>query len=182
MPFVLAARCPDRLFIGLDASAAALRERSGRAFRSRTPNLLYVRAAVEALPPELAGVADRLTVVLPWGSLLAAVARPVPGVLEGLGGLCRPGAALTVVFAIDAARDAAEASRLDLPPIDHAYLEGPLAASYAASGFTVRSVRPLSPPGLARWPSTWAQRLAHGRGRAVFELEALKTPATARRT
>jgi 16S rRNA (adenine(1408)-N(1))-methyltransferase len=182
VPFVLAARCPERLFIGLDANAAALRERSVRAFRSRTPNLLYVRAAVEALPAELSGVADRVTVVLPWGSLLAAVARPVPGVLAGLCGLCRPGATLTVVFGVDAARDGGEAARLDLPPIDQAYLQGPLAAAYAAAGFTVRSVRPLSPDGLARWPSTWAQRLAHGRERSVFEVEALTTPATARRT
>ena len=69
LPAVLAREAPERLFVGVDASAAGMRERSGRACRSHVPNLLFVRAAVEALPPELTGIADDVTVVLPWGSL-----------------------------------------------------------------------------------------------------------------
>jgi hypothetical protein len=172
LPCTLAARDTDRLFIGVDANAAALRELSGRAFRARTPNLLYVRAAVEAPPPELSGVADRVTVVLPWGSLLAAVARPSPEALLRIRGLCRPGAALTLVLGVDAARDRAEAIRLGLPALDEAHLRGPLSAAYAAAGFAVESVAPLASSQLARWPSTWARRLAHGHARPVFQIEA----------
>lgn len=131
-----------------------------------------MRAAVEDLPPELSGVADRVTVVLPWGSLLAAVARPSPAALRGIRGLCQPGAALTLVLGIDSARDLAEAARLGLPSLDAAYLEGPLRAAYAAAGFTVESVRPLMPDGLAQWSSTWAKRLGHGHARTVFRIEA----------
>jgi 16S rRNA (adenine(1408)-N(1))-methyltransferase len=131
-----------------------------------------VRAAVEALPPELAGVADRVTVVLPWGSLLAAVARPLPDALRAIRGLCQAGATLTVVLGIDATRDGTEAARLGLPALDARHLEGPLAAAYADAGFTVECVRPLTPEPLARWPSTWARRLAYGQLRAVFQLDA----------
>jgi hypothetical protein len=116
--------------------------------------------------------------VLPWGSLLAAVARPSPAVLNAIRGLCQPGAVLTIVLGIDAARDQAEAARLGLPPLEAAYLEGPLAAAYAVAGFAVASVRPLPPDELARWPSTWAGRLAHGHVRSVFQVEARAvTPA-----
>jgi 16S rRNA (adenine(1408)-N(1))-methyltransferase len=131
-----------------------------------------VRAAVEALPPELSGAADRVTVVLPWGSLLAAVARPVRPALQAIRGLCRPGAVLTVVLGVDPDRDRAEAARLDLPPLDAAHFEGPLPADYAAGGFRVARVSSITPDQLARWPSTWAKRLAHGRLRSVFEIEA----------
>ena len=92
----------------MDANAAALRQRSGRAARARRPNVLYVRAAVVVLPPELMGAADRVTVVLPWGSLLAAVARPCVPVMQGIRGLCQPGAGLTVVVGIDPTRDGGE--------------------------------------------------------------------------
>ena len=160
------------MFIGVDANAAALRELSGRAARDGPSNTLYVRAAVEALPHELAGVADRITIVLPWGSLLAAVARPQVPWLRGIRALGRPQARLTVVMGIDPIRDRAEADRLGLPALEAAHLDGPLRAGYAEAGFTVRSVRPVAPAQLAEWPSTWAKKLAHGHARSVFRIEA----------
>jgi hypothetical protein len=131
-----------------------------------------VRAAVEALPSELAGVADRVTIVLPWGSLLAAVARPVPEALAAIRALCQPGASLTLALGVDASRDGAEAARLGLPALDAAHLEGPLAGAYGAAGFVVRRVRVLTAEQLASWPSTWARRLAFGASRRVFQVEA----------
>ena len=156
----------------MDANVAALRELSGRAARDGPSNALYVRAPVEDLPCELAGVADRVTVVLPWGSLLAAVARPFLPCLRSIRGLCQPQARLTVVLGIDPVRDQAEAHRLGLPALDAAHLEGPLRAGYAEAGFALRSVSPLAPAPLAEWPSTWARKLAHGHARSVFRIDA----------
>lgn len=181
LPYVMARKAPQRLFIGVDANAAALRETSGRAFRAGARNLLYVRAAVEDLPAELAGAADRVTVVLPWGSLLAAVALPTASALAGIRGLCQPDARLCVVLGIDPERDRAECVRLGLPTLDAAYLKGPLAAAYATVGFRVTSVRSLAAERLAQWPSTWARRLAHGRARPVLQIEAVATPPPTRR-
>ena len=156
----------------MDANAAALRERSGRAARARQGNVLYVRAAIENPPPELTGVADRITVILPWGSLLTAVAHPASPLLRCVHGLAQPGARLTVVLALDPQRDRTELRRLELPTLDAAFLEGPLARAYAAAGFGVTSVRPLTPAQLAAWPSTWARRLAHGQERSAFRIDA----------
>jgi 16S rRNA (adenine(1408)-N(1))-methyltransferase len=172
LPFTLARREPDRLFVGLDASAAGLREYSSRAARAGLQNVLYVRAAVESLPRELEGIADRLTIVLPWGSLLAAVARPSLPLLQKIAALCRPGAALTVVLGVDPSRDASEAARLGLPALDRAHLHGPLTAAYAAAGMKITASRALAPHELAAWPSTWAKTLAHGRPRPVFQIDA----------
>ena len=60
-PYVLAAAAadPDRLIIGVDANSAAMAWASRRAVAKPTrgglPNARFVVAAVEALPPELAG-------------------------------------------------------------------------------------------------------------------------------
>jgi 16S rRNA (adenine(1408)-N(1))-methyltransferase len=156
----------------VDACAAALRGRSARAARVRQGNVLYVRAAVEDLPPELTGLADRVTVVLPWGSLLVAMAGPSSPVLPRVRGLCQPGARLTVVLGIDHARDRTECLRLGLPAIDLAHLHGPLAEAYAAAGFERVSARALTATELARWPSTWARRLGRDPARTLFQLDA----------
>ena len=113
-----------------------------------------------------------MSVVLPWGSLLAAMARPVPGVLEGIRRLCQPGARLTLVLAMDPSRDRSEAERLALPVLDQSHFDGPFAEAYAATGFAIERVRPASVADLGRWPSTWARRLAHAHPRAVFQAEA----------
>jgi 16S rRNA (adenine(1408)-N(1))-methyltransferase len=172
LPYTRAREAPDRLFVGVDADAAGLRVFSRRALRAGLPNVAYVRAALEALPRELAGTADGITVLLPWGSLLAAVARPNVEALGRIRGLCRPGAALTVVVAVDPVRDRAEAARLGLAGLGEALVNGALVAGYASAGFVVDTVRPLSLAELARWPSTWARRLAHGRPRPVQHIEA----------
>jgi 16S rRNA (adenine(1408)-N(1))-methyltransferase len=131
---------------------------------------------VEALPPELTGVADHITVVLPWGSLLAAVARPIVPILGSVRALCGRDARLTVVLGVDPSRDQAEACRLDLPILDAPYFEHELARGYAAAGFAVRSVHPLAAEELARWPSSWAKRLAFGQPRPIFQIEARCAP------
>ncbi len=116
-------------------------------------------------------MADRNTIVLPWGSLLPAAMRPTVEVLRSVRGLCRRNAILTVVASVDPERDGAELRRLGMPEPD-GDLRSALEPGYATAGFEIRSVRSLDPQQLAHWPSTWARRLAHGRPRATFEIEA----------
>ena len=158
---------------------ASLRRASGRAARAGTTNLLYVRAAVEAPPPELAGVADRITAILPWGSLLATLVRPVVPMLRNVRSMCQPGASLTVVFSLDPDRDRGEARRLELPKFGLKHFDARLADGYAAAGFAVTSIRAVPAVDLGRWPSGWARRLAFGRPRPVFQLEARCREASA---
>ena len=170
LPHTLGRLSPERLFVGVDANVAGLRQRSGRPARERLTNVIYVRASVEVLPRELAGVADRVTVVLPWGSLLGAVIRPSVPALAGIRALCQPEVTVCVVVSV-AGRDLGEADRLGVPPLDGRHLDD-LAAGYAAAGFTVTSVRRLDFDQLAAWPSTWARRLAYGQPRPVIQLDA----------
>jgi 16S rRNA (adenine(1408)-N(1))-methyltransferase len=158
--------------VGVDAVAAGLRLASTRAERLRLPNLLFVRAAVEDLPPALAGLAQRVSVILPWGSLLAACARPIPALLANIRRVCAAGASLSVVLAVDPDRDRAELARLGVPVLDEAHLGGALVSGYAAAGFERISVRVLPAGSVAKWPSAWARRLAFGQTRRVVQIDA----------
>lgn len=151
---------PSRLFIAVDANADGLREGSAKALRrDGAPNALFVRAAVEALPPELAGLADRVTVTLPWGSLLRAVVLPDLALLAGICGLLQPGGRLDVVYAIDPERDAAALRVLGLDPACSGPQEA-TCAGYADAGLRVDRVSELAREEIAALGTTWARKLA----------------------
>jgi hypothetical protein len=120
-------------------------------------------------------VADRVTIILPWGSLLAAVIAPSLPVLRAVRALCVRQGLLTVVLGSDPIRDRAEAERLGLPVLPLPMRQDDLPAGWAAAGFALGDVREIDPADLAAWPSTWAKRLAHGLRRRFWRLDARAT-------
>jgi len=169
---------PDRFYIGIDAQSSALEKISEKIHRKPAkgglPNVLFIQAAVEALPPELDGVADEIHVHFPWGSLLRAVAIGDEVALGNLRRICAPGAWLEVVIALDPERDRAEIERLGLSPLSLEFLETTLIPRYQAAGFEVVEYGSLPP---SEWPqlhTSWAQRL---RGNAERPLSFLITRA-----
>ena len=174
-----AAAEPDCAVIGVDAAVEALRETSrklaAKPARGGLPNALCGRLALADAPGELAGLADRLTVLLPWGELLAAVARPDFGGLERLRGLCREGAELRVVFGHGPQVDAAAVRDLALPELSDTGL-ATLEARYREAQFEVRA-RWMPLEEVRALPTTWAKRLAFsGHARTFVEVRALATP------
>jgi len=162
---------PRRLHVGVDTNADGLREASRRAGRKPqrggAPNALFVRAAADTLPEELAGLTSMVTVLLPWGSLLEAVARPTPAILCGLRALLAPGGRLLVVLGYDARSD----SLTGLAPLSRERLEGEVLPRYRDAGFdagassmTIAELRALG--------TTWASRLAFGKERPFWRIEA----------
>jgi len=165
---------PDRFYIGIDAQASALEKVSEKIHRKPAkgglPNVLFIQAAVEALPPELDGVADEVHVHFPWGSLLGAVATGDEAVLGNLRRICAPEAWLEVVIALDAERDHAEIERLGLTSLSLGFLETTLIPLYQAAGFDVVEYGALPP---SQWPllhTSWAQRLQGNAGRSLIFL------------
>jgi 16S rRNA (adenine(1408)-N(1))-methyltransferase len=175
--FVLAAARaqPDRLVIGVDASAAAMATASRRAAarpgRGGLPNALFVVAAVEALPSALAGVADLVTVHLPWGSLLRGLLGADPAVMTGLTGSMRPGATLAMLLS-STARDRGAG----VAPIQEASLPA-VTEAYRRYGLTVTEAREATAADVAAAHSTWGRRLGAGVRRPAWRLRARLDPA-----
>lgn len=146
----VAATCPTTFAIGVDACRENLRAASRRA----PDNALYLIANALALPDGLDGLATRLTVNFPWGSLLAALLAGDPALVERLAGLARPGALVEVRLNAGALAEAGW-------PL----VEGGRRVRQALQmgGFTVRPAVELGPHELRACPTTWARRLAFGR-------------------
>lgn len=131
--------------------------------RGGLPNALFVRAAVERLPPELTGV-SALQVVMPWGSLLHTVLGGDPQALAGLAAACRPGASFLIALNLHAWRPPVP-DVADLPEPDPAWAHETLATAYAAAGLRLGQVRHLTGHEVADLHSSWARRLAASRQR-----------------
>jgi 16S rRNA (adenine(1408)-N(1))-methyltransferase len=158
---------PGAFFIGLDADADSMRDASARAVRQPTrggvANIAFVAAGADELPGALAAVADEVTVVLPWGSLLRAVLA-ADSAVGGLVALLRPGGKLELLLSV-AQSDVA----VGAPPFD-ADQAAALAAEYERLGLARLEVRLADEADVERLGSSWGRRLGIPRRRQAWLL------------
>ena len=159
-----AAAEPRSLVIGTDADAASMAEASRRAARpvrkGGSPNAIFVVAAAEAPPAELAGRAALVTIILPWGSLLRGVLGTDPAVLDGIVELIAPGGQVEIVLA------PSDRDLLGWP--DDASLEASVGEAWGGRGMSLCAVERMDVPAVAALPSTWARRLGRAGWRLVL--------------
>jgi len=158
-----AAADPRTLVIGLDADAASMAEASRRAARAATKrgltNALFLVAAAEAPPPELANLADRITIHFPWGSLLRGCLGLAPAAAAGIAVLANRRATIELLLA-PAARDGLEGI-----PTEPAAIVDAVRSTFAPFGFELVAGRVATDAEIAASRSTWARRLLAGNGR-----------------
>lgn len=130
---------------------------------------MFVAAAAEALPPELDGLADLVTVHFPWGSLLRGLLGAEPSVLEGVARVMRPGARLDLLVSVTERDRGADAGPLDEDTL------AALAPAYARHGLVLGRPRQATAGEVAATHSTWAKRLGAGAGRPAWLLHARRS-------
>jgi 16S rRNA (adenine(1408)-N(1))-methyltransferase len=171
---------PTTFYLGIDANARPLEKISEKIFRRHQkgglPNALFVRAAMESLPSELDGVANRVHVQFPWGSLLRAVARGERELLGCLRRICVPGARLEILIALDPERDWTEMQRLGLRPLSAEYIGSVLRPRYRDCGFEILESRSLPLSAIDNPRTTWAKRLSSSTARTVWLIAAQAIP------
>jgi len=146
----IARQCPASFAIGVDACRENLRGVS----RNPPRNALFVIANALALPHALRGLATRVTINFPWGSLLAALLNGDPAFFRGLAVLTQPGATLEVRLNQGALAEAGYALEEGAMQVRRMLREG---------GFDNKQSAMLDAGALRMYPTTWARRLAHGR-------------------
>lgn len=167
--FVLhAARGQARQFaLGVDACRENLRAAS----RTAPANALFVIANACALPDELYGLATRVTVNFPWGSLRDGLLTAEPALMEGLRAVMRPGAQIEVRLNASAL---AEAGHTLISGGEQVY------ETLQQAGFRASRPLRLAAGDLRAFPTTWAKRLAFGRAPEAVLIRAVRPPAAAR--
>lgn len=147
---------PDRLAIGVDACRENLIEQSRRA----PENAIFLVANALSLPAELAGIATRLTINFPWGSLLAGLLDDL-AFCERLASLAQPGATLELVVNGGALGEAGWALEAGAERIRD---------TLRTAGFALRPPLAWGVSELRACPTSWAHRLAFGRDPRAIQL------------
>jgi 16S rRNA (adenine(1408)-N(1))-methyltransferase len=151
---------PATLAIGLDANAASMAESSRRASRAAAkgglPNAIFLLAAAEAIPSELHGIADLVTVRFPWGSLLRGCLGRDERVAAGIVWLLAPGGELELLLA------PAERDGLEGLATEPGAIEAAAADTFARFGLVLVEAREASIDEVRASRSTWARRLLAG--------------------
>jgi 16S rRNA (adenine(1408)-N(1))-methyltransferase len=145
--------------------AEASRRAARPAARGGLPNAMFVVAAAEFPPIDLQGVADELTIILPWGSLLRGALALDPAAAAGIASLVRPGARVRVHLSIT------ERDGLDIASLDEAAAVAGLRDRWAGHGLRLDAVRPATLAELQATGSTWARRLRAGEDRPAWRLD-----------
>jgi len=152
--------------IGVDANPPLMREVSQRASRKPArggvPNALFGRLSLEDAPGDLLGLADVLTVLFPWGSLLRAVAAPNAG-LRKLAAIGKRGGRVHFLYGYGSRESAA----LGLPELGGSHLLSHLKNAYAAAALQVEA-RYAAREDVALVESTWAKKLAFSPSARAF--------------
>lgn len=172
---------PDCFVIGIDAAAdsmaKAARSAGANPKKGGLPNALFVRGGAEALPGPFEGLADRLCVQYPWGSLMRLVAQPDPAGLAGLRAVCRRDATLSILLNQSVFEDPDYLQRLGMIDIGDPATDPDLPARYAAAGFTLTNRQRIEGDPPVR--TAWGRHLVRGSARATLMLEARAVDASA---
>lgn len=133
------------------------RRASGRPSRRGCANITFVATGVEHVPSAFDGLADRVIVHFPWGSLLRGALGLDISVASAIARLVAPDGHVDIVLSI-VDRDRVVVGRDTFGPADVARI----ATVYADLGLDLTEARRLTPDEVRATGSTWARRLRAG--------------------
>ena len=129
---------------------------------------MFGALSLENAPGELAELVDELTVLLPWGSLLRAVAQPDAAHLARLLAMLRPASG---TFRFVFGYGAIDARAAALPSLEDASSRAALAALYQGVVGGPARIRALDLAEVRALRTTWASKLAFaGHARRFVEI------------
>ncbi len=177
--FVYEAALKDQstLFIGVDPVEKQLREYSVKSVRKKLSNVLFLTSSLENLPINLTEIADKVSVILPWGTLLGQIVNPSPEGVTKLTGLLKTGGELEIVLGYSPELEPSESDRLDLPNLSQEYVENVVVKAFEtlSGGMELNTLELFPKEKLTDIGSNWAKKLAFGRPRQIYRLKLIKT-------
>jgi 16S rRNA (adenine(1408)-N(1))-methyltransferase len=164
---------PSQLWIGLDPvaenMAKAARTAAADPRKGGLVNAVFLRGAAEQLPGPLAGIADRISINYPWGSLLRTLVLPDLGTLKQIVACGKPGTEISIYLNYSIFEDRSYLQRLGLADVPDPATGTQISDGYVAVGCAAPNQRLFTgdPP----FRSQWGRQLVRGSGRKSLLLE-----------
>lgn len=161
---------PTTLYIGIDPAEKQLEIYSKKSLKGKVDNVLFVVGSFELLPEELYGSSDRLSINLPWGTLLENIVKPTQTGVEKLLKLLKEQGTLEMILGYAPELEPTETKRLNLPQINLGFIKSEIVPSFEKYGFKCEDVTELEKSELKNIETTWAKKLNFGKDRKMFRL------------
>ena len=165
---------PDFFYIGIDPSEKQLKNYSIKSVRKKLPNVFFCLGSIELLPKELINTANKVFILLPWGTLLKNVVLPSRENAKKLCSLLKTGGELEIIFGYYQEFEPSEIERLELPPLSKDYIENVIIPNLCANGFEYVSLQQIKKTDLKKIETTWSKKLSFGKIREIFKLTLTK--------
>lgn len=167
----------DVLYVGIDACQEVMSEYAikseKRAKKQSIRNLVYVVATAEALPEELTGIADKITIHLPWGSLRDGLVKGCPVLLSNIRKIARLGATIDICITYSSDIEESMMIKRELPALTPSYVKETLQNLYRPFGIEIKKTQVLSNRDLIKLDTKWAKKLGYGKMRESFLLSCI---------
>ncbi len=158
---------PELFYIGLDAVAENLAEHAvkitRKTARGGAGNVLYVIENVETLPAALHGIANRISINYPWGSLFKGLILGDQAMLQNIAATAATGANGEILINSAVFFDPVPHDILGLPELTDAYIEEVLRPLYAQAGLAITGYDWIGKAVMKDIPTSWSKRLAYGK-------------------
>jgi len=161
---------PSTLYVGIDPAPKQTDEYAKKATRKKLNNLLYVVGSFELFPAELVGSADKLNIILPWGSLLQAVAKPSTETVKKLTSILKPNGNLEIIFGYDSELEPNQTDRLNLGEINENSIKTEILPVFEKGGFALNELSLMTTNELKQVESTWGKRISQRTERTIYHL------------
>lgn len=150
---------PTSLFIGVDPAPKQMEEFSKKVVRKKLLNCIFAIGALDNLPQELYMRADKLYILLPWGSLLSAIAKPSIDSIKQINFVLKTKAEIEIVFGYAPELEPNQTTRLALDEVTMDSFEKEAAPLFETIGFKIVEQKVLSSAELKNLESTWGKRI-----------------------
>ena len=173
-----ALRDPNTLYIGADPVEKQLREYSVKSVRKKLENTVFLASSLENLPITMTEIADKVSVILPWGSLLGQIVNPSKEAINKITALLKVSGELELILGYSPDLEPSESDRLELPELTQEYIENVVVRAFETLSGTLKLEKcELFPKEkLTDIGSNWAKKLAFGKPRQIYRLTLIKTP------
>lgn len=165
---------PDIFYIGVDPSHTQLEVYSKKSTRDKLENVLFVVGSIEVFPKELMGIADSVSVLLPWGTLLQTIVLGSPAELITIYMLLKNEGTLDLLFGYAHDTEPSEVERLNLNNLSLEYIKTAIMPKFLEIGFSGGSINEVQKDELKTFETTWSKKLAFGNDRPLFRVKLKK--------
>ena len=173
-PYLYAKNKPASLAIGIDPAGDNMIEYSVKSLKKPSKgglhNVLYCVAAIESIPEEFSNIGDKITVNLPWGSLLEGIVKGEETVLNEIFKMAKNNCSFRATFSYTQLHELGEIERRELPELSPSYIENTLISHYNKAGIHITEVKQFSNEDLKRVNTLWAKKLMVSKKRDIYSI------------